>query len=109
MTETVTIPRSAYDALLSRITDLEDALAADRARREGPPLPAAFAWRIADGENPVRVWREYRGEGLRQLAERAGIAPGFLSEIENGRKSGGVATLKAVAAALDTTVDWLIL
>lgn len=108
MTDTVTIPRGEYEALLARVEDLEDIAAAYRARQEGPPLPATFAYRILDGESPVRAWREYRGLSLRQLAERSGVAPGFLSEIENGMKTGSVDTLRALATALDTTVDWLV-
>ncbi|MFM2044067.1 MAG: hypothetical protein RLY86_2643 [Pseudomonadota bacterium] len=61
-----------------------------------------------EGESPVRVWREYRGLSPRDLAGATGIAPGFLSEIENGHKTGSVDTLKALARAMETTVDWLV-
>ena len=33
-------------------------------------------------------WREYRGLGLNELAEKAKIAGGYLSEIENWKKPG---------------------
>jgi transcriptional regulator with XRE-family HTH domain len=52
-------------------------------------------------ENPVRVWREYRSRSLRQLAARAGIGVGYLSQIENGQREGTAEPLKKVAAALD--------
>ena len=41
----------------------------------------------------------------RRLAERAGIATGYLSQIENGERKGTVATLKKLAAALQVEID----
>ncbi|HSK38964.1 MAG TPA: helix-turn-helix transcriptional regulator, partial [Arenibaculum sp.] len=90
-----------------RLEDLEDILAAERARG-GTPLPLDQAKRIMDGENPVRVWREYRGLSLRGLAAKAGIGPSYLSEIERAEKPGSVDACKALADALDTSVDWLV-
>jgi transcriptional regulator with XRE-family HTH domain len=51
------------------------------------------------------VWREHRGQSLRQLAERAGIGVGYLSQIENGERKGTAETLKKIAAALDVDLD----
>jgi DNA-binding Xre family transcriptional regulator len=61
--------------------------------------------RLIARENPVRVWREHRGHSLRQLAERAGIGIGYLSQIENGERKGTVDTLKKIAAALNVDLD----
>ena len=36
-----------------------------------------------------------------QLAEKAGISQGYLSEIESGKKSGSLSVLTRIAAALD--------
>ena len=107
-TETITVPKADYDALLARIEDLED-IAAAAGARTGVTLPAEFADRIMDGEHPVRVWREYRRLSLVELAERASIAKGYVSEIENGKKRGSVEVYKALAGVLQTTVDWLLI
>lgn len=102
------VPRQDYDALLARIEDLEDILAA-REASGGEALPMEFARRIImDEAHPVRVWREYRGLTLRALAERAGMQPGYVSEIEAGKKAGSVDAYRKLAAALDTTVDALV-
>jgi transcriptional regulator with XRE-family HTH domain len=65
---------------------------------------------LAEGEVPVRVWREYRGFSLRGLAEKAGISAAMLSEIETGKKDGSVRTLAALARVfgldLDDLVSW---
>jgi DNA-binding Xre family transcriptional regulator len=68
-------------------------------------VPHELVRRVLAGENPVRVWREHRGSSLRQLAERAGIGVGYLSQIENGERKGTVATLKKIAGALDIDLD----
>jgi transcriptional regulator with XRE-family HTH domain len=61
--------------------------------------------RLIARENPVRVWREHRGHSLRQLAQRAGMGIGYLSQIENGERKGTVDTLKKIAAALNVDLD----
>lgn len=103
------VPRQDYDALLARIEDLEDILAA-REASGGEALPMEYARRIImDEAHPVRVWREYRGLTVRALAERAGMQPGYVSEIESGKKTGSVDAYRKLAAALETTVDALVM
>ncbi len=58
------------------------------------------AKRILAGESPIRVWRQKRGLTQRALAEAAAIQPGYLSEIENGKKPGSVPAYQALAHAL---------
>ena len=59
---------------------------------------------ILDEENPIKVYREYRGLTQKQLAAKIGIQRGYLAEIERGRKSGSVKTLKALAEALNVNL-----
>lgn len=68
-------------------------------------IPAPFANRLLDGENPLRVWRDLRGLTQAALAEKAGIHRVTVAEIETGRKKGSIATLRALAVALDVSVD----
>lgn len=89
----------ANDVLALRLAKAEDAL------RGGERIPAAIVDRLADGESPVRVWREHRGLSLRALAERASLSPALLSEIENGKKEGSIKTLVSLARALDVDLD----
>ena len=53
---------------------IQEATAAHLRTRDQEAIPDAVVGRLLDGENPVRVWREYRGLSLRSLAERAGIS-----------------------------------
>lgn len=68
-------------------------------------IPSDVANRIIDGENKVRVWREYRDLTARDLAEKAEISPAYLSQIESGTRDGSFDTIKNIAAALAITVD----
>jgi transcriptional regulator with XRE-family HTH domain len=56
--------------------------------------------RIADGENPIRAWREYRSMSLTTLAKKIEISKGFLSQIENGKRSASVELHYKIAHAL---------
>lgn len=77
--------------------------------RGGNPMPLEWAERIIEGESPVTVWREFRGLSLRALASKAGVSAGYLSEIESGKKPGSVDAYKALAEALETSIDWLVM
>jgi transcriptional regulator with XRE-family HTH domain len=72
------------------------------------------------GQAPEPLWREVLGRRLRalradrdetlaQTAERAGISPQYLSEIERGRKEPSSEMIAALAGALDTTLADLTL
>lgn len=76
----------------------------------GEALPMDYARRIMlDEAHPVRVWREYRGLTVRELAERAGLEPLHVSEIESGRSYGNTDGYRKLAAGLETTVDALVM
>ena len=113
MTDTVTIPRAEYDRLLAIAEDMTDNAALDRvvarlASGEEKAVPAAFANRIIDGESPLRVYREYRGLTQVALAEAPGVNRVQIADIEAGRKSGSVETVRKLAAALNVAVDDLV-
>jgi DNA-binding XRE family transcriptional regulator len=76
-----------------------------------PRVPEA----VRRGQEPEPLWREVLGSRLRalrterdetlaQTAERAGISPQYLSEVERGRKEPSSEMIAALAGALDTTL-----
>lgn len=109
------LPVEEYEALTADLGEIdeteEEALAAEmrRLREEdrGEALGIAEFRRILDGENPIRIWREYRGLSARELAGLLGCSAGYLSDLEQGKKVGSVDMLRAIARALKTTVDEL--
>lgn len=67
------------------------------------PLPPEPLWREVLGRR-LRALRAERRETLAETAERAGISPQYLSEVERGRKEPSSEMIAALAGALGTTL-----
>lgn len=109
----VVMPEAEYRALLAAAEETADrdslrAFRAKLARGEEEWVPAAVADRLIAGENPIRVWREHRRMTLAELAQAAGIATAYLSQMETGKRTGRIETLKSIATALKLTVDDIV-
>ena len=77
---------------------------AAKARRE-ESFPSEIADRLIAGENPIKIFREYRGLTQRQLAGAAATTAPYVSQIETGRRVGSVKLLHRLADALDVGLD----
>ena len=53
----------------------------------------------------LRDFRLQKGRTLRQVASKASVALGYLSEVERGQKEASSEILAAVADALDTPIS----
>ena len=71
-------------------------------------IPAAVVDRLLDGEAPLTVWRAYRGLSQSELARQSGVNRIQIIDIESGRKTGSVTTLKKLATALRVDLDDLV-
>lgn len=113
--EVAILPRDEYEALVARLEEAEEdagtARLVDRGLREiaegAPTFPMDVANRVADGENPVRVFREWKGLTQVELAALAKLSQGHISDIESGRRTGTVAVLRQIADALGVPLDLL--
>lgn len=56
----------------------------------------------------LRKARQARKLSLRALADRLGVSPSLISQIETGRANPSVSTLYAIAAELDVSLDELL-
>jgi transcriptional regulator with XRE-family HTH domain len=56
----------------------------------------------------LRAHRRARGLSLRALAERLGVSPSLISQIERGRARPSVSTLFAICSELDASLDELL-
>ena len=117
----VILPLKEYEQLREAAEDFADVRAYDNARQrlaagEDELVPARFGERILNGENPIRVWREYRGLSVKELgrrraprpAGRANISAAYLSQLESGSRQGSLTTMKALTAALGLDLNDLI-
>lgn len=105
--ETVTLSKREYDALVQRNGELEDRLAALEAD-DGVRIPHEVALSMINGERPIVAFRKHRGVTLQVLSTKTGLAIGYLSDIERGRKAGSASALSRIASALGTTIDVLV-
>lgn len=91
------------------LQDIRDYDAAKQAIADGEQLiPGEVVNALVDGENPIRVWREYRGLTQTHLAKIADISVPYLSQLESGKRRGSTGVLGAIAKGLALTLDDLI-
>lgn len=56
----------------------------------------------------LRDFRQQKGRTLRQVASRASVALGYLSEVERGQKEASSEILASVADALDVPISLIM-
>lgn len=106
----VVLPEAEYRALAEAFEDAECAAIVERFREklaagEEELIPGDVVDRILAGWNPVRVWREHRGMKTGELAAAAGLSQAYVSQIESGKREGTVVAMRAIANALNLTID----
>lgn len=114
--ELVVLPKKDYDALVAAAMDAdEDAADIDMydARKSAlgatdDLLPAEVSDLMLRGQTRLKAIRTWRGVAQREVAEKAGLAQGYVSDLENGRKSGSAETLTVLARLLDVPAKWLV-
>jgi len=113
--EVAILPRKEYEALLARAAEADEnagtARLVARARRQvsagDPLLPKQVVDRLANGENAVRVFREWRDVTQMYLSFKTNLSQGYISDIENGRRVGTPAALRQIANVLKVPLDLL--
>ena len=116
--ELAVLSRSDYEALVAAAREAEedaaDIAAYDAAKSADPimrlALPAEITAAMLKGDSLLRALRKNAGLTQAELASRAGIGQGYLSEIETvgSKKSPSTETLIALAKALGAEQDWLL-
>ena len=110
--EWVVIPYAEYQKMLDAVEMVEDIRAYDEAKAKleagEEVIPSKVVYALLDGENPIRVWREYRGLTQQHLAEKAGISKPYLSQLESGKRNGTTDVLKTLAQALQVSLEDLV-
>jgi hypothetical protein len=114
--EVAILPRKDYEALVVKASEADEdtgtARLVARARSEiaggAPLLPKQVVDRLANGEHPVRVLREWRDVTQMYLSFKTNLSQGHISDIENGRRTGTVAALRLIADVLKVPLDLLV-
>ena len=115
--EIVILTRAEYDELVARaedddedaeLTAIFDERMAELAIRPDAALPAEVSAFLLSGDRLLRALRRWRKMTQGELARRAGLAQGYVSDLESGRREGSVETLASLARALDVRESWLV-
>jgi len=101
-----------YKALRELADDADDAAALLRfakrySKGDVETVPIAVVDRLLAGENPLRVWREYRGLTAAKIAAAVGITPAHVSKLESGKGEPSVSLLRKLAKVLAVQLDEL--
>ena len=101
-----------YKALRELADDADDAAALLRfakrySKGDVETVPIAVVDRLLAGENPLRVWREYRGMTAAKIAAAVGITPAHVSKLESGKGEPSVPLLRKLAKVLAVQLDEL--
>jgi len=112
--ELVVLPKADYEALVHAADEaMEDAadVAIYDARKADPfaaaTLPVDVSIAILRGESRLKAVRRWRGLTQSELADRAGLTQGFLSDLESHRRTASADTAAKLASVLDVAVSWI--
>lgn len=113
--ELAVLPKSEYDKLVALATseDVGTARIVHRARAaiaagQEIVIPKIVVDRLAAGENPIRVLRNWREVTQAELVVSVGITQGYLSDLEAGKRKGPVALHQKLARALGVPIGLLL-
>lgn len=106
----VVVRYEVWQGLLEQAEDADAARAYDRAKAQADQetVPIAVADALIAGENPIRVWRNYRRMTQDHLATAAGVQRAYIAQLECGRRRGSTQVLARIARALKVDIDDLI-
>lgn len=112
----VIIPLAEYEALIGAAADAEedaadiaayDAAKEDLAKGAEEALPVDVCKLIMGGDSRLKAIRKWRGAQQSDVAAKAEIGQGYLSDLENGKRAGTPETLSKIARALDVPESWI--
>jgi DNA-binding XRE family transcriptional regulator len=113
--EVAIVPRAEYERLKTLESEVEEdagtARLVARAKKEiasgAALLPKDVVDRLASGEKPIRVLRQFRAQTQVELAVAVGITQNYLSDLETGKRKGPLELHQKIARFLGVPLDLL--
>ena len=96
-----------YQKIQNQLEELED-IKSYIQHKEHPEdtLPFELVQDLLDSNNSkVKLFRQYKGLTISELAKKVGITESYLSQIENSRRKGTVDIYKKLANVLDIEME----
>lgn len=111
--EWAVIPYETYLELVEKaemLLDIQDYDSAKASLERGDDelVPSEIVYAILDGENAIKVWREFREMPQQELAEKSGISKPYLSQLETNKRKGSVEVLSAIAKTLNISLENIV-
>ncbi len=111
--EWAVVPYETYLQLVEKAEMLQDVQDYDSAktaleRGDDELVPSEVVYAILDGENAIKVWREYRGLSQQEAAEKAGISVPYLSQLETNKRKGSIDVLTTIAKVLRVSLENIV-
>lgn len=102
----IVLPINEYNRLITSIEDSQD-IQEVRGYLEAPgeSFPMEVALALSEGAHPIRVFREHRKLSQSALAKKVNVSKQYISQLENGDRTGTTRVLKAIAKVLRVDLD----
>tara|TARA_R110000868_G_scaffold392051_2_gene662537 strand:+ start:1883 stop:2248 length:366 start_codon:yes stop_codon:yes gene_type:complete len=107
--EFIVLPIKEYKKLISLLEDFEDIKEIkDYLDSQEETFPIDVVTDLSNGENPIKIYRNYRKTSQTSLAKKVGVSKQYISQLENNERSGSSKVLKSIASALNIDIDEII-
>jgi DNA-binding XRE family transcriptional regulator len=111
--EWAVIPYDEYLHLVEKAEMLDDINDFDRfqsafAQGEEKLFPVEVVDKLLKGQNPIKVFRKFRGMTQDGLAKKIDISIPYLSQLETNKRRGSVKVLTDIAKELGITLDMIL-
>ncbi len=97
--EMVVMTKSEYMAIEQKLESEVQKRIRQRERNNG--IPHTYYHRVIRGENPIKVYREWRGLSQYKLANILGVSQGNIGKMERWANIGSTRMLLKIATALN--------
>ncbi|MBO6770802.1 MULTISPECIES: helix-turn-helix transcriptional regulator [unclassified Thalassospira] len=105
--EFAVVPWDEYIRVFQPAEDELDLMAYHQAlaKDDGVRFPAAVIKRLSDGENPVRVYREYYNMTQEELGEKVGVTGTYIGAVERAARPLSKKLATKIASLFKVDVD----
>jgi hypothetical protein len=101
----VYIPREKFDLIIEELEDLKDTVTVLISHNTEELFPSGVVKKLANGENPLKTWREYRKMTIEELANKSNIGVAQLTSFEINGLSQTEKLLPIIATALNLDAE----
>ena len=107
-TQLAVIPMSEYIGLKEQLEEVVELRIIERNREQDKAIPHTYYHRVIRGENPIKVYREWRKLTQSKLATICGVTQANIAVIERFDNIGSVPLLFKIAHALNIDFEHIV-